>query len=150
METLWWLGFEKPKVEAVVLDPPGRTLEGTHSILADRIRRVHTRHPCRINSARRYYDDQKHFWDCAEFRRKNGYCPSWCNRSMCASANYPGQSNHEFGLAVDMEPLDDNWMHFVQVCRQEQLHAPILGEPWHWQPTEIKSGSYQGMPEGWN
>ncbi len=128
-----------------------------HPILAERVRRVHRRIATYVNSGHRSSQDQQLFWDCAQTRIRTGTCPKpRCSRSSCASANRPGQSNHEavpYGtpkaLAVDMEPVNKDWATFRRVCREEKLHDPIANEDWHWQPIEVPTSHYAGMPPGW-
>ncbi len=158
MRTAFWLGFDRPDPTPPPFpDPPGRSLAGVHPILADRIRRVHARHPVRVNSGHRSSQDQQLFWDCAQAKASTGRCPPGCERSACASAHRPGDSNHEaepFGpaaaLAVDMEPLDGDVATFQAVCRSEGLHFPISKEWWHAEPVENPTpGGWGGFPPGW-
>lgn len=121
--------------------------------LRQRLRRVNSRHPLTVNNGWRSSDDQALFFECAQAKKKTGRCPSGCERSACASANRPGESNHEAvpyeipqALAVDMEPQDDDWGTFAEVCREEGLHDPIKAERWHWQPVEVEASYYTGMP----
>ena len=129
-------------------DPQGKTLIGTHPALADLVRRVNARHRTLVNSARRQLADQL-FWECAQERKKTGKCPPRCNRSQCASANRPGQSNHEFGLAVDAEPVDGRVAAWQAIVIQEGGHFVIGDEPWHVQLEATGSGRFNGFPDGW-
>lgn len=121
--------------------------------LRNRVNRVHARHPLNVNSGHRDSTEQELFFNCAQAKVNTGKCPPGCERTACASANRPGQSNHEaepYGtpaaLAVDMEPEDDDWDTFRQVCYEERLHDPLPSEPWHWQPTEVRNSYYERMP----
>lgn len=129
-------------------DPQGKSFKNTAVELANRVRRVNQRHKLNVNSAWRNPDDQLLFFNCAQTKKSTGRCPPGCERSACASANRPGESNHEFGLAVDIEPLDGNWSRFKMICREEGLHDPISNEAWHWQPNEVSKGYYTGTPAG--
>ncbi len=108
-------------------DPPGKSLDGTHPDLADKWRRIHRLHPSVTNSARRFMADQQLFWDCAQALKHSGSCPPHCHRSQCASANPPGQSNHEFGLAIDGEPQDGDWASWTRLCREVGLVFVVNG-----------------------
>lgn len=136
-------------------DPPGNyDPEKLHPELRRRVRRVHARHPLHVNSGHRSSQDQELFFNCAQAKRNTGRCPPGCERSACASANRPGQSNHEaipYGkpeaLAIDMEPQDDDWAPFREVCYDEGLHDPIDQEDWHWQLwPETPASYYEGSP----
>lgn len=130
-------------------DPQGKSLEGTHPALANLMRRVHARHRTRVNSARRNIVDQQLFWECAQERKRTGRCPPRCNRSACASANRPGQSNHEFGLAVDAEPLDGRVGAWQAIVIEEGAHFLIDNEPWHVQLKTTGSRKFTGFPDEW-
>lgn len=148
----WWLyGVmdRDPVARPALADPEGKSLAGTHPALADLMRRVHARHRTEVNSARRHLADQQLFWECAQTRKKTGKCPPECNRSQCASANRPGQSNHEFGLAVDAGPLDGRVGAWQAVVVQEGGHFVIADEPWHVQLKATTSGKFTSYPDGW-
>lgn len=152
------LGFDefpgRDQGDEELQDPPGNyDPQQLWAPLRVRLRRVHDRHPLHVNSGWRSSVDQASFFECAQAKKTTGRCPPGCERTACASANRAGESNHEavpFGapraLAVDMEPQDDDWDRFAQVCREEALHAPIEQEPWHWQPIEVLNSYYEGMP----
>jgi hypothetical protein len=145
-----WSFVGMPGPAAVKLpDPVGKSLVGTHPVLADLCRRVHQRHPTRINSARRSIADQTEFFNCAQARINTGRCPPECNRSQCASANPPGLSNHEFGLAVDAEPLDGRVEAWQKVVRQESGNFLIRHEPWHVQDQRVATDHFDGFPDDW-
>ncbi len=129
--------------------PRAESLVGTHPALADLMRRVHGRHRTLANYALRNLVDQQLFWDCAQVRKKTGKCPPRCNRSQCASANPPGQSNHEFGLAVDAEPFDGRVAAWQAIVIQEGGRFVIDKEPWHMQLKATPSARFSCYPDGW-
>jgi hypothetical protein len=145
----WWFfgvaGQEGPSLP----DPPGKSLDDTHPVLAAKWRRVHQRHPSHTNSARRLRADQQEFFDCFQAKLSSGVCPPGCGRSQCASANPPGMSNHEFGLAIDGEPLDEDVRTWRRVCAEEGLIFVIASEEWHVQDEMVTSGSFDGFPDDW-
>ena len=145
----WWyfgvIDREAPKLP----DPEGKTLDGTHPVLAAKWRRVNERHPSHTNSARRFRADQQLFWDCFQAKLSSGVCPPGCGRSACASANPPGMSNHEFGLAIDGEPLDGDLATWTRVCEEEGLIFVVAGEPWHVQDELVPTSSFDGFPDEW-
>jgi hypothetical protein len=142
----WWV---YGVMDEALPDPPGRSLAGVHPVLVAKWRRVHQRHPSRTNSARRFTADQQLFWDCFQARLAGGNCPPSCDRSQCASANRPGMSNHEFGLAIDGEPQDGDWATWTRICEEEGLVFVVAGEAWHVQDQLVTSSSFTGFPDEW-
>jgi len=140
----WWV---YGVMDEALPDPPGRSLAGVHPVLADKWRKVHRRHPSHTNSGRRFTADQQEFWDCFQARLAGGSCPPSCNRSQCASANPPGKSNHEFGLAIDGEPQDGDWSTWTRLCEEEGLIFVVAGEPWHLQDVGVATSSFTGFPD---
>ncbi len=141
--------MEKAQPAIALADPPGKSLAGTHPALADLIRRVHARHPTTVNSARRDMAQQQKFFECAQAKKATGRCPPGCEGSQCASANRPGSSNHEFGLAIDADPIDGRRGPWQAVVREEGGNFVIANEPWHIQLTATAAGHFTGFPDDW-
>lgn len=132
--------------------PPGRT-GGIHPVLARRLAALHAAHPIHVNSGYRTMEDQQLFWDCAQAKIATGTCPSGCERSACASAARPGESNHGYtsegvakALAADIQSLSGDTAGMHAAAAELGLHFPIAHESWHVQPVEVPTGAFTGDP----
>jgi hypothetical protein len=86
-----------------------------------------------LTSGRRTYAEQ------AALRVTNG-CPDVYSSpaSSCrVPTARPGESQHERGLAADLGG-DLAWVR--SVAGQYGIHAPVRGEPWHWEPLNGATG----------
>ena len=130
-------------------------LDAAHPELARRFRAGCARFggDVRVNSVLRDSELQRQFSECYQAKRRTGKCPPGCSRSNCAPANPPGTSNHEphgainKSLAIDAEPVNNNWAAFQGAMRAEGLIFPIGNEPWHAQCKETPLSYYEAGSE---
>lgn len=92
-----------------------------------------------VISGRRSREEQAHWWNCYQVRRRTGVCRC----TSCNPAFPPGQSWHEedesgWGQAVDVYVGGTalrNYPGGDQAARRHGVHAPFATEPWHYQPV---------------
>ena len=78
-----------------------------------------------VNSAFRSFDEQMQLYQKAKREGK-------------PKAAYPGNSMHEFGLAIDANRDPMNEMEKLGILRKYGLTRPIATEPWHVEPVGVQ------------
>lgn len=121
------LGYVSGSPRAITVVPlDGRLAELSTANAFERMRQDAARAGVYIYvvSGFRSNEEQRYLWNCY----------NQCNCNQCNLAAYPGYSNHQSGLALDLNTHSAGVLSWLNAnAARYQFYRTVPSEPWHWE-----------------